>query len=210
MERVDKGLVFSKFVSLMKKFMMLPGVGEKTATRFVLFLIQSPTTFVESFAKDIMDIKSKIRLCEKCFFIAEGNLCKFCSDESRDKTKICVVEGIEDVISVEKSGVWNGLYHVLWGVISAQEGIGFSDIKVKELISRVALENISEVLILTDTTVEGEATAMYIKKLLEKFNVKVTRPAYGIPFGAEVEYIDTATLKKALESRKEITVEKKR
>lgn len=200
----NKGIVYSKFLSLMKKFMMFPGVGEKTAIRFIMFLIQSPQNFVESLARDITDIKSKISLCERCFFIAEGQICRFCSDQSRDKTKICVVESVEDVISVEKSGVWDGLYHVLWGVISAQEGISSSDIKIKELISRVALENISEILILTDTTIEGEATAMYIKKLLDKFDIKITRPAYGIPFGAEVEYIDPTTLKKALESRKEI------
>lgn len=205
MKEEGRGLVLSKFISLVKKFMMLPGVGEKTAIRFVLFLVQSQPSFVESLAKDIMDVKAKIKLCKRCFFISEGELCRFCSDEKRDKTKICVVESVEDVIAVEKAKVWDGLYHVLWGVVSAQEGISFSDIKIKELVSRVVLENISEVLILTDTTVEGEATAMYIKKLLEKFNVRITRPAYGIPLGAEVEYIDSATLKRALEARSEIS-----
>ena len=190
--------------SLVRKFMMLPGVGEKTAMRFVMFLIQAPESFVESLAKDIVSVKKKVRLCERCFFIAEEKFCKFCLDDSRDRSKICVVEGIEDVISVERSGVWDGLYHVLWGTLSAQTGGDTSELRIKELVDRVAAEDIREVLIFTDTTVEGEATAMYIKKLLKNFNIRITRPAYGIPFGAEVEFMDPATLKKALSSRDEI------
>jgi len=193
-----------KVRSLVRKLMMFPGVGEKTAMRFVMFLIQSPEHFVESLARDIIELKKKVKLCERCFFIAEDNLCKFCLDKSRDRSKICVVEGIEDVISIERSGVWDGLYHVLWGVLSAQIGAEASEIRIKELVDRVATGDIKEVLIFTDTTVEGEATAMYIKKLLKNFNVRITRPAYGIPFGAEVEFMDPATLKKALKSREEI------
>jgi recombination protein RecR len=171
----------------MRKFMMFPGVGEKTAIRFIMFLIQSPQSFVEALAKDIID-----------------DICRICSDETRDKTKICVVESIEDVISVERAGIWDGLYHVLWGVLSAQEGADVSQLKIKELISRITTENIKEVLLFTDTTVEGEATAMYIKKLLSNFDVKITRPAYGIPMGMEVEYLDPATLKRAIHAREEI------
>jgi recombination protein RecR len=193
-----------KLKSLMRKFMMFPGVGEKTAIRFIMFLIQSPQSFVEALAKDIIDIKTKIKLCQKCFFISENDICRICSDETRDKTKICVVESIEDVISVERAGIWNGLYHVLWGVLSAQEGADISQLKIKELISRITTENIKEVLLFTDTTVEGEATAMYIKKLLSNFDVKITRPAYGIPMGMEVEYLDPATLKRAILAREEI------
>jgi len=184
--------------------MMFPGVGEKTAIRFIMFLIQSPQSFVEALAKDIIDIKTKIKLCQKCFFISENDMCRICSDETRDKAKICVVESIEDVISVERAGIWNGLYHVLWGVLSAQEGADVSQLKIKELISRITTENIKEVLLFTDTTVEGEATAMYIKKLLSNFDVKITRPAYGIPMGMEVEYLDPATLKRAIHAREEI------
>ncbi len=193
-----------KLKNLMRKFMMFPGVGEKTAIRYIMFLIQSPQSFVESLAKDIIDIKTKIKLCQKCFFISENHICRICSDETRDKTKICVVESIEDVISVERAGIWNGLYHVLWGVLSAQEGADVSQLKIKELISRITTENIREVLLFTDTTVEGEATAMYIKKLLSNFDVKITRPAYGIPMGMEVEYLDPATLKRAIQAREEI------
>ncbi len=203
-----KGVAYSypsdKLRMLIRKFMMFPGVGEKTAVRFALFLAQAPSSFVESLAHDILEVKRKVGLCKKCFFVSDGNLCRFCSDESRDKKKICVVEGIEDVISIERAGVWDGLYHVLWGVLSAQEGADPSELKVKELIERVVNDGVKEVLVFTDTTVEGEATAMYIKKLLSKFDVEVTRPAYGMPFGVEVEFMDPSTLKRALKAREKM------
>ncbi len=192
-----------KLKSLVKKLMMFPGVGERTAMRFAIFLLQAPKHFVEGLARDIITVKDKVKLCSRCFFIAENDLCRFCEDETRSRRKICVVEGIEDVISVERSGSWDGLYHVLWGLLSAQDGADVSQLKIKELIGRVISENIEEVLIMTDTSVEGEATAMYIKKVLSKFGVKITRPALGIPFGAEVEFMDTATLRKAILSRQE-------
>lgn len=193
-----------KLRAVIKKLMLFPGVGEKTAMRFAMFLIQSPKSFVESLARDIVEMKEKVKLCKECFFISENELCRFCSDEKRDRTKICVVESIEDVFTVERANVWDGLYHVLWGVISAREGLDISQLKIKELVSRVISKDIKEVLIFTDTTIEGEATAMYIKKLLSNFEVKITRPAYGIPLGMEVEYIDPATLKRALSSREEV------
>lgn len=193
-----------KLRSLIRKFMMFPGVGEKTAMKFAMFLVQAPSSFVESLAEDILEVKRKVSLCKRCFFVADGNLCRFCQDESRDRKKVCVVEGIEDVISIERTGIWDGLYHVLWGVLSAEEGGDPSQLKIKELVERVVKEGINEVLICTDTTIEGEATAMYIKKLLSKFDVEVTRPAYGIPFGVEVEFIDPSTLKRALEAREKI------
>jgi len=185
----------------------LPGIGEKTANRLALYLLRLPERDLEDFAENIASLKKKTKLCKVCFNFTEDDLCDICQDEKRDKSVITVVETVLDLLSFETGNIYNGVYHVLQGKIDPLNHIGPDDLKIYELIERVKNdERIKEVILATSPDMEGEATAMYIKSKLKTQNaklktVKITRLAYGLPIGANLEYADYMTLKKAIEGR---------
>lgn len=182
----------------------LPGVGEKTAQRLAFHLIDAPPEEIQALSDALLNVKDRIHLCPQCFSITDKDLCDICSDPSRNQKLICVVSNTRDVYAIEKTREYNGLYHVLHGVISPLEGIGPQDIKARELLLRIGENDIEEVIMATNPTPEGEATAMYLGNLITPLGVKVTRLAKGIPIGADVEYIDEITLVKAFEGRSSI------
>ncbi|MEG0377186.1 MAG: recombination mediator RecR [Eubacterium sp.] len=179
----------------------LPGIGEKTAQRLAFHLIDAPSDEIMDLSSALLNVKDKIHLCPNCFSITDGDLCDVCSDQTRNQKIICVVQSTKDIFAIEKTREYNGLYHVLHGVISPLEGIGPQDIKAKELILRLGANDVEEVIMATNPTPEGEATAMYLGNLITPLGIKVTRLAKGIPIGADVEYIDEITLIKAFEGR---------
>ena len=182
----------------------LPGIGEKTAQRLAFHLIDAPAEEIEGLSNALLNVKDKIRLCPECFSITDGDRCDVCAEPNRNRRVICVVQSTKDIFAIEKTREYNGLYHVLHGVISPLEGIGPQDIKAKELLLRIGENDIEEVIMATNPTPEGEATAMYLGNLISPLGVKVTRLAKGIPIGADVEYIDEITLIKAFEGRNTI------
>ncbi|MGL4282571.1 recombination mediator RecR [Eubacterium aggregans] len=182
----------------------LPGIGEKTAQRLAFHLIDAPETDITGLSEALMGVKDKVHLCPKCFSITDKAECDICADPARDQHTICVVQSTKDIYAIEKTREYKGVYHVLHGVISPLEGIGPQDIKARELIEHLAADGVEEVIMATNPTPEGEATAMYLGNLITPSGVKVTRLAKGMPIGADVEYIDEITLIKALEGRKEI------
>ena len=182
----------------------LPGIGEKTAQRLAFHLIDAPAEEIEGLSNALLNVKDKIRLCPECFSITDGDRCDVCADPNRNRRVICVVQSTKDIFAIEKTREYNGLYHVLHGVISPLEGIGPQDIKAKELLLRIGENDIEEVIMATNPTPEGEATAMYLGNLISPLGVKVTLLAKGIPIGADVEYIDEITLIKAFEGRNTI------
>ena len=182
----------------------LPGVGRKTAVRLALHILKIKPEQAYKLSDAIRKLKDNIKFCKECGSIAEGELCKVCSDEHRNKDVICIVEEAKDVFFIENTGRFNGLYHVLGGKISPLDGIGPSDLSFNKLVERVEKLNVREVIIATNPNVEGEATAMYISRILKPLEVKVTRIASGLPVGGDLEYADEVTLSKALEGRKEI------
>jgi len=186
---------------LIKNFSKLPGVGEKTAERLAMHILRAPRKEAEKFSRSIIEVKEKIRLCSMCFALSDAEMCSICSDPTRTAAVLCVVEQLADMIAVEKSGAFKGLYHVLQGVLSPMDGVGPDDIRIKELISRIAKGKIKEVVIATSTNVEGEATASYIAGRLEDYGVKLTRIASGVPMGGDLKYVDPVTLKRAMETR---------
>ena len=189
---------------LIEALTRLPGIGKKTASRLALHILRSSLSESQELARAILDVKEKIRLCSTCFNLTDEDPCRICQDERRSTEILCVVEGPNDLIAIENTGIFNGRYHVLQGTISPLEGIGPDDLKIKELLGRLQKERISEVILATNPTVEGGATALYLTDLIKPFNIKVTRIAYGIPMGSEIEYSDGMTLSKALEGRREI------
>jgi len=189
---------------LIEALTRLPGIGKKTASRLALHILRSSLSESQELARAILDVKEKIRLCSTCFNLTDEDPCRICQDERRSTEILCVVEGPNDLIAIENTGTFNGRYHVLQGTISPLEGIGPDDLKIKELLGRLQKERISEVILATNPTVEGGATALYLTDLIKPFNIKVTRIAYGIPMGSEIEYSDGMTLSKALEGRREI------
>lgn len=181
----------------------LPGIGQKTARRLSFYLLGRKKKEVKELADAIIDAREKTKYCSICNNLTENDPCDYCSSKERDQKTICVVESPKDVIAMEKTGEYNGLYHVLHGAISPMDGIGPDEIKIKSLLSR--LENgIDEVIVATDPNAEGDATAMYIAKLLKPLDVEVTRIAHGLPVGGDLEFADEITLSKALEGRREI------
>ncbi len=186
---------------LVEQFMKIPSVGRKTAQRMAFHVLNLSKKDAEDFAQAILDAHDKIHKCGVCFNLTQGELCPVCSNPARDKGLICVVEGPRDVIAIERMREYTGVYHVLHGVISPMNGIGPEQITVKELVARAAGDGVREIIMATNPTVEGDTTAMYIAKLLKPFEVKVTRIAYGIPVGADLEYADDITLLRALEGR---------
>lgn len=185
-------------------FRRLEGVGKKSAVRMAFSVLELDETEVAEFSKAILDIKTRIKLCSCCQNITVDSICPICKSMKRDTAKICVVEDPRDVTAIEKAGVYNGLYHVLHGVISPMHGIGPEKLKIKELISRLSDETVTEVIVATNPTVEGEATAMYISKLITPLGVEVTRIANGVPVGGDLEYADEITLRRAIEGRRTI------
>ena len=182
----------------------LPGIGEKTAQRLAFHLIDAPEQDILALSESLMGVKEKVHLCPKCFSITDKEICDICLDPNRNGQMICVVQNTKDIYAIEKTREYKGLYHVLHGVISPLEGIGPQDIRARELILRLKDEDIKEVIMATNPTPEGEATAMYLGNLISPAGVSVTRLAKGIPVGADVEYIDEITLIKALEGRYKI------
>ena len=188
---------------LIDEFKKLPGIGHKSAVRLAFHIMNMPEGKVEKFIDAIKKAKSNVHLCEKCQNLTDKPLCDVCSSAKRDKSVICVMESPKDVTALEKTREYNGLYHVLHGAISPMDGIGPEDIKIKELIARLN-SDVSEVIMATNPTVEGEATAMYIARLLKPMGITVTRIAHGIPVGGDIEYADEVTLTRAIEGRREI------
>ncbi len=185
-----------------QQFAKLPGIGIKTAQRLAYYMLNLPESQVEEFAEDILTARRGVRLCSCCQNFTDKPLCEICDDESRDKNVICVVESPKDVSAFERAGGYNGVYHVLHGLLSPLDGITAENLKIKELLSR--LDNASEVIMATNPTVEGEATAVYIGRLIKPMGIKVTRLAYGLPAGSSLEFADDVTLMKALENRSEL------
>lgn len=188
---------------LIEEFAKLPSIGYKTAQRLTLHVLNLPKEEVEEFANALIQARGTIKYCSVCGNYTEKDPCPLCGNPNRDKSTICVVEQPKDIMSVEKVKEYNGVYHVLHGNISPMAGRGPSDIRIKELVTRMN-GSVKEVIVATNPTIEGEATAMYISKILKPLGVKVTRIAHGIPVGGDIEYADEITLSKALEGRKEI------
>lgn len=189
---------------LIESFEKLPSIGNKTAVRLAFHILNSSQEETDSFIKSIQDAKKNLKFCSKCYNISDTDPCEICSNPKRDQTKICVVEDVKDVVAIEKIHEYKGLYHVLHGSISPMDGIGPDDIKIKELLARLMNGEVKEVILATNPKVEGEATAMYISKLIKPMGVKATRLAHGIPVGGDLEYTDEFTLGKALEGRTEL------
>ncbi len=187
---------------LIEQFRSLKGIGKKTATRLAFCILDFTDEQTERFTDAVLDAKRSIKQCSRCFNISEGELCPVCSDGQRDGSVVCVVEDAKAVMAFEKVKEYNGVYHVLHGIISPMDGVGPEQLKIKELISRIADGGVREVILATNPTIEGETTAMYISKLLKPFEVKVTRLAYGVPVGGDLEYADEVTLFRAMEGRK--------
>ncbi|MDD2971634.1 MAG: recombination mediator RecR [Lachnospiraceae bacterium] len=188
---------------LIEELSALPGIGSKSAQRMAFYLINLPKERVQRFTNTILNAKENVRYCKKCFTLTDQDLCPICSNPKRDQNTIMVVESTRDLAAYEKTGKYEGVYHVLHGAISPMIGIGPNDIKLKELMQRLQ-EDIEEVIIATNSSLEGETTAMYISKLIKPTGIKVTRIASGVPVGGDLEYIDEVTLLRALEGRTEI------
>ncbi len=190
--------------NLIEQLSKLPGIGKKTAQRLAFYILEMEDMEVEKLSNSIINAKEKIRLCSICCNLTDDDPCYICKDTTRDKSTICVVEGPKDIIAMEKSKEYKGEYHVLHGVISPMDNVGPKDIKVKELLDRLTDGVVQEIILATNPTVEGEATAIYLSKLIKPLGIKVTRIAHGIPVGGDLEYFDEVTISKAMENRREI------
>ncbi|MGI6586421.1 MAG: recombination protein RecR [Gracilibacteraceae bacterium] len=197
-------LYAAPIAKLIDELSKLPGVGNKTAQRLAFHILNMSFEDVEKLSVSIINAKKNIKYCKICCNITDSDVCSICSNTKRDGSVICVVEDPKDVVAMEKTREFKGLYHVLNGAISPMEGIGPEEIKIKELLKRVADNEIKEIILATNPNIEGEATAMYISKLLKPVGIKVTRIAHGVPVGGDLEYADEVTLMKALEGRREI------
>lgn len=189
---------------LVDKLIKLPGIGRRSAERIVGYILGAPYEEIKSLSEAISKVKENVRFCRICNNLAEGEICKICQDSRRKKDIVCIVEKPADVMVIEKTGKFGGVYHVLLGSISPLEGRGPADLKIEGLIQRIKQDNIQEVIIATDADTEGETTALYLIKILKPLRVKLTRIGMGIPLGSNLEYADTSTISKALESRQEI------
>ena len=189
---------------LIESFERLPSIGHKTAIRLAFHLLDMNEEETNEFINSIKDAKSKLKYCSTCFNIADTDPCPICANPKRDSSTICVVEDVRDIIAMERTNEFRGVYHVLHGTISPMNGIGPEDIKIKELLDRIRDNEIKEIIIATNPRVEGEATSIYLSKLIKPLGVKVTRIAHGIPVGGDLEYTDEVTLTKAMEGRREI------
>jgi recombination protein RecR len=188
-------------LNLIKYLAKLPGVGERTAERLAMHILRSPMKEAEQLAAGILDMRQKMRICSICFALSETETCHICSDPSRNTSLLCVVEQPADMVAIEKSGSFKGLYHILSGVLSPMNGVGPDNIRIRELIERTREGKIKEIILATGTNVEGESTASYIAQCIEKYPVKVTRIASGVPIGGDLKYVDQVTLRRAMETR---------
>lgn len=186
---------------VIKHISRLPGIGEKTAERLTMYLFRAQRAEVEQLARSLVELKEKVRLCRECFGLSDGETCGICSNPQRDAGLLCVVEQPADMVSIEKAGAFRGRYHILSGALSPMNGIGPEDIRIKELLQKVASGQINEIVLATGTSVEGESTAAYIADRLKNHPVSVTRIASGVPVGGDLKYVDQVTLKRAMETR---------
>lgn len=198
-------MIYPKSIaSLIEHFQKFPSVGPKSAQRMAFYLLRMPMSEVEKFAQSMIDAKEKTKTCEICFNLSSTSPCEICQSSQRDKSTICVVAETKDLIAIEKTNEYRGLYHVLQGLISPMDGIGADDIRIKELLNRLTDENVTEVILALSPSVEGEATSLYLNKLIKPFGIKISRIAFGLPVGADLEYADDITIAKAIEGRREI------
>ncbi len=198
-------MIYPKSIAaLIEQFQKFPSVGPKSAQRMAFYLLKMPKSDVEKFAQTIIEAKENTKTCEICFNISSTSPCEICASSSRDNSTICVVSDSKDLIAIEKTNEYKGLYHVLQGLISPMDGIGADDIRIKELLNRLTDANIKEVILALSPSVEGEATSLYLTKLIRPFGIKVSRIAFGLPVGADLEYADEITIAKAIEGRHEI------
>ena len=196
------GSIAGPVQALINEFSKLPTIGPKTAARLVFYLLNRPRNEAQSLAEAILSVKDRVQLCSTCFSITEDDPCPICSDERRDAKMICVVAEAKDIYALERTGVYKGHYHVLGGLISPMDGIGPAQLRVKELVDRIGAEHPCEIIIATNPNAEGEATALYLSRLLTPLGVTVTRLAYGLPIGGDLDYADEVTLAKAIEGRR--------
>ena len=188
---------------LVQEFSKLPGIGPKSAQRITFFLLRNSEEKARSLADALLSLKQRIALCSQCCNVTESDPCSICSNPRRDTAQVCIVEQPQDVLALEHTGVYKGLYHVLHGAISPAEGVGADDIRIRELLARLQDNSVQEVILATNTNLEGEQTAMYLSRLITPLGIKVTRLARGLPYGTELEYADDVTLTRALEGRSE-------
>jgi len=189
---------------LIEELSKLPGIGPKSAQRLTYYLLRAPADQVQALAEAIKAVKEKVVLCSACLNITDSDPCAICKDEERDRTKICVVEEPIDILPLERTKKYNGLYHVLHGVIAPTEGMGPEELKIKELLSRLNDGLVTEVILATNPNLEGEATAMYLQRLIAPLGIRTTRLARGLPYGGDLEYADDVTISRALEERREV------
>ena len=188
---------------LIQEFNKLPGIGPKSAQRLVYYLLRAPEEQARLLAEALLSLKQEISLCSVCFNVTDSDPCLICRSNHRDRNKICIVEQPQDILSLEHTKTYNGLYHVLHGAISPTEGVGADDVRIKELLQRLQDGTVDEVILATNPNLEGEQTAMYLNRLISPLGIKVTRLARGLPFGTELEYADDVTLTRAFEGRQE-------
>ena len=198
-------MIYPKSIAaLIEQFQKFPSVGPKSAQRMAFFLLRMSKVDVENFAKTVIEAKENTKTCEVCYNLSTSSPCEICSSTTRDKSTICVVSESKDLIAIEKTNEYKGMYHVLQGLISPMDGIGAEDIRIKELLNRLTDEGVKEVILALSPSVEGEATSLYLTKLIKPFGIKVSRIAFGLPVGADLEYADEITIAKAIEGRHEI------
>lgn len=192
---------FARLVTELAKF---PGVGRKTATRLAFYLLRQPEQQSEALAAAIRDVKTRVRLCSRCFHLTEADPCAICCDSSRDGQLLCIVEQPQDLLAIERGRSFHGRYHILHGALSPLDGIGPEQLRIRDLLERVLVEGVTEVVVATNFSVEGEATALYLAQRLRPLAIRVTRLAYGIPLGSDLEYVDDATVSRAIEGRRDL------
>ncbi len=198
-------MIYPKSIAaLIEQFQKFPSVGPKSAQRMAFHLLRMPSADVENFARAIIEAKQNTHTCDVCFNLSAQSPCDICASNQRDKSVICVISETKDLIAIEKTNEYKGLYHVLQGLISPIDGIGAEDIRIKELLNRLTNEEVKEIILALSPSVEGEATSLYLTKLIKPFGIKVSRIAFGLPIGADLEYADEMTIAKAIEGRHEI------
>lgn len=198
-------MIYPKSIAtLIEHFQKFPSVGPKSAQRMAFYMLRMPDSEVQKFAQAIIEAKRNTRTCEICFNLSSTSPCEICTDPKRDRSIICIVAETKDLIAIEKTNEFIGLYHVLQGLISPMDGIGADDIRIKELLSRLTSEEVKEVILALPPSVEGEATSLYLTKLIKPFGITISRIAFGLPVGADLEYADEITIAKAIEGRREI------